>query len=1041
MARRRQRGYLLVTVIVTLFLIASIAVLLAHDSAISANTASKELETARADYVARAGMQHALWRAQNNACLGNVTIPDTALGADSYNATITGAAAGSLITVSADQDAWIRSDDVTMNNGKTAWNHVRNETLGTEQVLTRFDVSSIAAKAQISSAVAWFHLKALKPHPEGSITIHEITADWTETGITWESFGGAYRSSVIGMIPAQDAGDVWVAVNLTAQVQAWVNGQPNYGILFEPTTDGTHTEYTAREDGTNPPRLEVVVGSGEASPVTIKAKGELESGVRRESKDKLALAYQPPGQIAFQPDAADGVDAYIWEANKTTNYGSDDETWASQSTNNTSLSLFKFDIERIPAGSQILTAALSLHHRSGNNSNVPITAHRITESWDEDAVTWNERKSGVAWSDAGGDIDPTIIATTNVGPENFDRHEWDIAPLVQNWVDGKYTNDGVALATKMAGSIGERFDSSDHTDPARRPKLTITYACECGSTCLGPQGSGNVLMVIGSSPFNPSASDDYLRDRFEAWGYQVTFIQDDDSQGNFDAAIASSDAVFVSESVSTGNVGAKLQFAAIGVVNQEGSENDEFGLAAGMTSHVADQINVSNTSHFITSIFQPGTVTIYDRSMELLTASGNEAAEQLADFGGAGALIAAEAGTPLVSIGNAAGRRVMVPIGNDSNVNLTFVNNNGWLLLQRSLAWAMNADGGSSGDLLMVVGNDSSLTSQEIAKKALVQSWGFSVSVIDEDKNQTEFDAAFAVNDVVFVTEDVNAADVNTKLTGATIGVVSEEANLADDLGLAQGIGWGSGVEIGISDNLHYITAGFSIEPLQVLNTSESLYYLTPNLAPDLQDLGRYVTQVSLTSIDVGGSLEGGGTAAGRRVMLPWGGNNMDVNYLTTDGLTIFQRALEWGAGAEGEFGPIAHWKLDETSGTTAVDSEGGHDGTLTNGPVWANGTVGGSLEFDGVDDAINAGAAEALQDIFDGGGTLTAWMRPVAGVKAITDALLISRARPTRVMVGRWNSTVLTLRFFSRQASLSRRVVGSLRTDRSASINGNTWR
>ena len=78
--------------------------------------------------------------------------------------------------------------------------------------------------------------------------------------------------------------------------------------------------------------------------------------------------------------------------------------------------------------------------------------------------------------------------------------------------------------------------------------------------------------------------------------------------------------------------------------------------------------------------------------MELLTASGNEAAEQLADFGGAGALIAAEAGTPLVSIGNAAGRRVMVPIGNDSNVNLTFVNNNGWLLLQRSLAWAMNAE-------------------------------------------------------------------------------------------------------------------------------------------------------------------------------------------------------------------------------------------------------------------------------------------------------------------------------------------------------------
>ena len=218
--RRKQRGYLLVTVIITLFLVASIAVLLAHDSASSANTSSRELETARAEYVAQAGMQHALWRAQNNACMGDVTIPDTALGADSYSATIRGAAAGTLVTVSADQDAWIRSDDVSRNNGTTAWNHVRNEALGTEQVLTRFDLSPIAAGAQISSAVAWFHLRAGKTHPSGPITLHEITSDWTETAVTWESFSSAYGSSVIGTIPAQDTGDVWVGVNFTAQVQA-----------------------------------------------------------------------------------------------------------------------------------------------------------------------------------------------------------------------------------------------------------------------------------------------------------------------------------------------------------------------------------------------------------------------------------------------------------------------------------------------------------------------------------------------------------------------------------------------------------------------------------------------------------------------------------------------------------------------------------------------------------------------------------------------------------------------------------------------------
>jgi Tfp pilus assembly protein PilX len=275
-ARRRQEGYLLFTVIATLFLVATVAVLLAHDSSMSANTANRELETARVDYLARAGLQHALWRGQNSACMGNVTIPDTALGADTYNASIQGAASGTLVTVPADQDAWIRSDDVSRNNGTTTWNHVRNEVAGTEQVLTRFDLSSLAAKAQISSAVAWFHIKALKPHPEGSITIHEITADWAETAVTWESFAGAYRSSAIGMIPAQDTGDVWVAVNLTAQVQAWVNGQPNYGILFDPKADGTHTEYTAREDGSNPPRLEVVIGSGGQGPTRQRRRPNTE---------------------------------------------------------------------------------------------------------------------------------------------------------------------------------------------------------------------------------------------------------------------------------------------------------------------------------------------------------------------------------------------------------------------------------------------------------------------------------------------------------------------------------------------------------------------------------------------------------------------------------------------------------------------------------------------------------------------------------------------------------------------------------------------
>lgn len=43
----------------------------------------------------------------------------------------------------------------------------------------------------------------------------------------------------------------------------------------------------------------------------------------------------------------------------------------------------------------------------------------------------------------------------------------------------------------------------------------------------------------------------------------------------------------------------------------------------------------------------------------------------------------------------------------------------------------------------------------------------------------------------------------------------------------------------------------------------------------------------------------------------------------------------------------VAHWTFDEGSGTTAVDSAGGNNGTVY-GATWTQGKVGGALSFDG---------------------------------------------------------------------------------------------
>ncbi|MBT8098559.1 MAG: hypothetical protein KJO82_02350, partial [Gammaproteobacteria bacterium] len=82
-----------------------------------------------------------------------------------------------------------------------------------------------------------------------------------------------------------------------------------------------------------------------------------------------------------------------------------------------------------------------------------------------------------------------------------------------------------------------------------------------------------------------------------------------------------------------------------------------------------------------------------------------------------------------------------------------------------------------------------------------------------------------------------------------------------------------------------------------LLSSIEALATVTASIAPDVAELGQFGSELSMAALDGGATLSSGENAAGRRVLLPWGGNNMDVNSLNEDGLTVFKRSLEWGTG------------------------------------------------------------------------------------------------------------------------------------------------
>lgn len=66
---------------------------------------------------------------------------------------------------------------------------------------------------------------------------------------------------------------------------------------------------------------------------------------------------------------------------------------------------------------------------------------------------------------------------------------------------------------------------------------------------------------------------------------------------------------------------------------------------------------------------------------------------------------------------------------------------------------------------------------------------------------------------------------------------------------------------------------------------------------------------------------------------------------------------------------PFAHWKLDETGGSTAYDSSGhSFDGSVGGDPNWVAGVLDGAMDFDGSGDYISI----ADDSIFDTGDQIT---------------------------------------------------------------------
>ena len=231
-----------------------------------------------------------------------------------------------------------------------------------------------------------------------------------------------------------------------------------------------------------------------------------------------------PQQTDFYPVA----DTYIAKGNATTWYGVTTPVITNPKAGSQKYSLFKFDLSSL-AGKPIKSAELALYVTGARSSAHYDGVYRMKTVWAEgtsatDGATWNDPNGtntpGV-WASLGGtfgasDYDgATLYGVT--GPELSSFYQYtDIRLLVDAWVNGGVTNNGLVLISTGTDGGDGKYASREATGTTTDPVLRVTTLVSTAGGCNG----GNPITTVLNA-----AGDTYVDKRNPAVNYgEVTTV-------------------------------------------------------------------------------------------------------------------------------------------------------------------------------------------------------------------------------------------------------------------------------------------------------------------------------------------------------------------------------------------------------------------------------------------------------------------------------------------------------------------------------------
>lgn len=128
----------------------------------------------------------------------------------------------------------------------------------------------------------------------------------------------------------------------------------------------------------------------------------------------------------------------------------------------------EFDVSSFAPGT-VTNATLRLFHDFNGNDGASFDIYRVTSPWNEASVTYNTRPS----------LDATLYSTLAIADDDVEVwREWDVTSLVQEWVNGGSTNNGLAILRNPDDSHWPYFRSKDYSGSEGFPELVVTVVPE-----------------------------------------------------------------------------------------------------------------------------------------------------------------------------------------------------------------------------------------------------------------------------------------------------------------------------------------------------------------------------------------------------------------------------------------------------------------------------------------------------------------------------------------------------------------------------------